>query len=136
MTHAEASGDNAPSRAVSPKNALTWSGKLSGFLPAALRALDMPAILMPSVALGVAHGDKPESIPFLRRGDAASRQIGGPEGIASTFQVSTNSGEPFKSTASRNLFSKEHCRLALLDELEPSGPQVTVVVCSAAMAKA
>lgn len=43
----------------------------------------------------------------LRRADARSAQIGGPDCISTSFQVSTNSGEPFVSIAVRNLLSKD-----------------------------
>lgn len=46
-------------------------------------------------------------LPDLRRADARSAQIGGPDLISTSFQVSTNSGEPFVSIAVRNLLSKD-----------------------------
>jgi hypothetical protein len=50
------------------------------------------------------------------RRDACSAQIGGPDGISQAFQVSAYSGEPFTSSAVRNLLSKDCCRAALGDE--------------------
>ena len=54
-------------------------------------------------------------------------QIGGPDGISCSFQVSTNSGEPFASILARNLFSKHRCRPALGDKAVKSGPEVSLV---------
>lgn len=135
MSQELCSGLNAPAAAVCPKNDLTCPGRLSGFRPASRRRIDRADAFSPSVAFGVAHGDKPQSFPLLRRTDAASRQIGGPEGIGCGFQVSTNSGEPFKSIASRNLLSKDDCRAARADEIEPNGPEVATVRRSAALSE-
>ena len=55
---------------------------------------------------GVGH--KPDAVAPVRCADAASRQIGGPDGIFTGFQVSAHSGEPFVSKFSRNLFSKHN----------------------------
>jgi hypothetical protein len=63
----------------------------------------------------------------MRRARARSAQIGGPAGISTAFQVSANSGEPFVSVLSRNLFSKDRWRLALGDEAVKSGPEVSFV---------
>jgi hypothetical protein len=135
MTQREASGLNAPSFTVSPKNNLTCKGKASGCLPAAIRAFERLLAFAPSDALGVPHGDKPKSVPLLGRSDAASRQIGGPEGKAIAFHVSTNSGEPCRSTAARNLLAKDDCRTALVNEAAPNGPEVSLVVLAAALSE-
>jgi hypothetical protein len=45
-------------------------------------------------------------LPDVRRSDARSAQIGGPDGISHSLQVSAYSGEPFTSIVARNLFSK------------------------------
>ena len=65
--------------------------------------------------------------PSCRRADTRSRQIGGPDGISQTLQVSANSGEPFTSILRRNLLSKDRCRSALGDECVKSGPEVSLV---------
>ncbi len=132
MSQRETSGCNAPSCAVSPKNGRTCPGRLSGCRPASRRRIESALAFSPSDAFGVAQGDKPQPFPLVRRADAASREIGGPHGIACAFQVSANSGEPFKSTATRNLLSKNRCRLALRNEAVPVGPQVALVGCAAA----
>ena len=78
-----------------------------------------------SRVVGVTQPVKP--LADVRRGDARRTQIGGPEGIASAFQVSAYSGEPLSTIRARNLLSKHACRLALLDEPEELGPEVTFV---------
>ena len=133
MSQRETSGCNAPSCAVSPKNGLTCPGRLSGLRPASRRRTESALDFSPSDAFGVAQGDKPQSFPLLRRADAASRNIGGPHGIACSFQVSANSGEPFKPIAASNLFSKHRWRAALRNEAVPDRPQVALVVCAAAL---
>src|SRR5690606_30346224 len=52
--------------------------------------------LLSSFATGVGHPEKP--LPDVRRADARSAQIGGPDGISHCFQVSSYSGEPFTSS--------------------------------------
>jgi hypothetical protein len=78
------------------------------------------------LALGVGHPEQP--LPDVRRPDARSAQIGGPDGISQCFQVSTYNGEPFPSSLARNLLSKDRCRLALSDKSQELGPEVPVVV--------
>jgi hypothetical protein len=63
----------------------------------------------------------------VRRPDARSAQIGGPDGISHSLQVSTYSGEPFTTILARTLFSKDRWRLALGDERVKSGPEVSFV---------
>jgi hypothetical protein len=55
---------------------------------------------------GVGHPE--QSLSDMRRRDARSAQIGARDGIAHSFQVSKYSGEPFKSSASANLLSKQN----------------------------
>jgi hypothetical protein len=78
-----------------------------------------------TLASGVGHPDQP--LPDVRRADARSAQIGGPDGISHCFQVSAYSGEPFTSILRRNLLSKDRCRTALGDEAVKSGPEVSFV---------
>jgi hypothetical protein len=68
----------------------------------------------------------------VRRPDARSAQIGGPDGISQCFQVSAYSGEPLPSSLARNLLSKDDWRQALLNEVTEDGPEVPVVVGAAA----
>lgn len=74
------------------------------------------------------HPIKPLS--DVRRTDPRSAQIGGPNFIAQTFQVSPYSGEPFTSKRARNLFSKRDCRVAESDEVAKEWPEVSGVFCS------
>jgi len=83
-------------------------------------------------ALGVGHEPKPR--PDVRRPDAASRQIGTPDGISKSLQVSANSGEPRPAILSANLLAKDRCRAALGDEAIKSGPEVSFVVGAASLA--
>jgi hypothetical protein len=63
----------------------------------------------------------------VRRTDARSAQIGGPDSISQCFQVSSYSGEPRPSKFARNLLSKDDWRTALADEPQELGPQVPLV---------
>jgi hypothetical protein len=67
----------------------------------------------------------------MGRADASSAQIDGPNGISTPLHVSAYSGEPFKSKRPRNLLSKDRCRSALADEVEPNRPHVPTVKFSA-----
>jgi hypothetical protein len=78
-----------------------------------------------SRVVGVTH--PVQSLANVGSADARSAQIGTPEGISITLQVSTNSGEPLPAILSRNLFSKDRCRAALGDEAVKSGPEVSFV---------
>jgi hypothetical protein len=84
--------------------------------------------------VGVGHPEQPLS--DVRRGDARSAQIGGPDGISQCFQVSAYSGEPLTSKAARNLLSKDDWRSALGDEVAEDGPEVTLVVLAALLSGA
>jgi hypothetical protein len=63
----------------------------------------------------------------VRRADARSAQIGGPDSIGHCFQVSSNSMEPFTSSLACNLLSKDNWRAALTDELGEDGPEMALV---------
>jgi hypothetical protein len=63
----------------------------------------------------------------MRRADARSAQIGGPDRIAQRLQVSTYSIEPNAASLARNLLSKHRCRSALGDESEHVRPEVTFI---------
>jgi hypothetical protein len=75
----------------------------------------------------VAVGHPPKPLPDVRRADARSAQIGGPDGIVQCFQVSSYSGEPCTSKRARNLLSKDDWRAALRDEAVEVGPEVPFV---------
>jgi hypothetical protein len=68
--------------------------------------------------------------------DARSAQIGGPEGISHSFQVSAYSGEPFPAILVRNLLSSDHWRVALGDEAVKSGPEVSLIGMASARSSA
>jgi hypothetical protein len=129
---------------------LACSGRASTACPASLLAIDRPVDFSPSVARAVAHSysapeepladvgradDEPPandlaakhkpSFTFLPR--ARSAQICGPNGIAQSFQVSTNSGEPVAPSRARNLFAKDDWREALGDEPPHFGPEMPLV---------
>jgi hypothetical protein len=74
---------------------------------------------------GVGHPVKP--LPDMRRPNARRCKIGGPDTIATCFQVSSYSGEPCTSSLARNLFSKDDWRAALFDKPSKSGPKVPLV---------
>jgi hypothetical protein len=69
----------------------------------------------------------------VRRADARSAQIGGPDSISHRFQVSAYSGEPSSPSLARNLLSKDNWRTALRDEAVELGPQVALVFISASL---
>ncbi len=72
----------------------------------------------------------------MRRPDARSTQIGGPDCILIAFQVSAYSGEPFVAKRATNLFSKDNCRAALGDEAVKSGPEVSLIGMAFALSRA
>jgi hypothetical protein len=76
-----------------------------------------------------------EALPDVRGADARSAQIGNPDGVTRSFQVSVNSVEPREAILARNLFAKNDWRSALGDELEPIGPEVPIVVEPGAVAR-
>jgi hypothetical protein len=78
-------------------------------------------------SLAVSLRDPPQPLPDVRRPDARSAQIGGPDGISQCFQVRSNSGEPMPPKLARNLLSKDDCRRALGDEASKLGPEVALV---------
>lgn len=92
-----------------------------------------PAALFALSSVGVGHPVQPLS--DVRRTDARSAQIGGPDGISHCLQVSAYSGEPFSASSARNLLSKHDWRAALADEPEELRPQVPFVGFSAPLAR-
>lgn len=87
--------------------------------------------LSASADVGVGH--EPEALADVRRADARSAQIGGPDGIAQCFQFRSNNGEPSPSVSARNLLSKDDCRLAGGDETVELRPEVAFVLDAAAL---
>jgi hypothetical protein len=80
--------------------------------------------LAPSCRVGVGQPDRSEveALSDVRRTDARSAQIGGPDRIAQCFQVNAYSVEPRPASLARNLLSKDDWREALADEPEPLFP--------------
>lgn len=74
------------------------------------------------------NADEEETLTDVRRTDARSAQIGGPDCIAQCFQVNPYSVEPRPAVSARNLLSKDNWRAALTDEAEPLRPEVALVV--------
>lgn len=61
----------------------------------------------------------------MRRPNACRCNISGPNGVTNFFQRSSYSSEPYESIRSRNLLSKNDCRLAVADESVELGPEVS-----------
>jgi hypothetical protein len=61
----------------------------------------------------------------VRTVEARSAQIRRPEGVILSFQVRRYKIDPLESA--RNLLSKDDCRAALFDEIEPDWPKVAVI---------
>jgi hypothetical protein len=81
--------------------------------------------LAASVVVGVGH--PVQALPDVRRPDARSAQIGGPDGISQSFQVVAYTGEPRPAKFARNLFPKDRWRAALAGEGVDDGPQVPLI---------
>lgn len=116
---------------VSTKRACrgSWSIR-SRVEPSGLLALvAIPGESFQSRAAGVSH--EIQARTSVRRADATCRQIGSPDGITQTFQVRSNMGEPLSTRRNHNLFAKEDCRAALLDEPRPDRPEVPAVILAA-----
>lgn len=96
----------------------------SGIRPVMLTPGRYPLPPFPSDALGVGHPDrsKSQSLSDMRRTDARTAGIDRPDGVIRSFHVSLNKLEPSKAVLARNLFAKDDCRAALLDEMEERGP--------------
>jgi hypothetical protein len=73
-------------------------------------------------------------LPDVRRPDARSAQIGGPDAIRQRLQVSSYSSEPSAPIRARNLLANADCRTALGDEPSELRPQVSSVRLSEALA--
>jgi len=80
----------------------------------------------PSGSVGLGH--PVETLADVRRTDARSAQIGGPDSISQRFKISAYSGEPRPSSLARNLLSSDDCRAALRDEAGEGRPEVSLVV--------
>jgi hypothetical protein len=77
---------------------------------------------------GVGHPDEVKPLSNVRRTDARSAQIGGPNCISQCFHFSSYNVEPVPSVSTRNLLSKDDWRAALADEVAEDWPQVPLVV--------
>jgi hypothetical protein len=73
------------------------------------------------------HGGEVDPLPRVRGTDARSWEIVRPDGVARSFQISRNNVEPSEAVRARNLLSNEDRRQSLCDELEPRGPEVSIV---------
>lgn len=86
----------------------------------------------PLGVFGVGHPVEP--LPDVRRPDARSTQIGGPDGISEVFQVSAYRGEPRPSSSAANLLAKREDRSTLRNEAPEFGPEMASVICTATTA--
>ena len=95
--------------------------------PSLLRPGDGPR--SQSAVTGVGQPDRSPVQPLsdVRRADARSAQIGGPDGIAQVLQVSAYSGEPRPAVRACSLLAKHRWRSALRDEALHVGPEVVWV---------
>jgi hypothetical protein len=64
----------------------------------------------------------------MRRADARSAQIAGPDFISQCFQVSSYSREPNAAILACNLLSKDNWRLALFNEISSVRPEMAFIV--------
>jgi hypothetical protein len=89
-----------------------------------------------TVLFGVGHVecDPVEALANVRGADRESRNIDCPPGVASSFQISSNSIEPPVPSLSRNLLSHDDRGSAGGDEAVEVGPEVTGIVNSGAFA--
>ena len=74
------------------------------FNPPSLPLVPAPVLLF---AHSVGHPDEIKSLSNVRRTDARSAQIGGPDGISQCFHFSPYNVEPRPSVSTRNLLSKD-----------------------------
>lgn len=102
MSHEDNSGFNPASGSVCARAYNTACPRLRPQPPRGGRFVRRS---FPSRAHGVGHPIEPLS--DMRRADARSAQIGGPDFIGHSFQVNAYSGEPFTSIAACNLFAKD-----------------------------
>lgn len=79
-----------------------------------------------SSARGVGHPE--QSRPDVRRTDATSWQYRRPAGVTFRFQVSEYSIDPSVSNRSRNLLSKDRCRMTLADNPKPRRPEMSTII--------
>jgi len=76
--------------------------------------------------IGVGH--EVQSLSKVRRTDPRCAGIKCFDGVARSFQVNAYNVEPSESVRARYLFTKDERRAARLDESEPDGPEVSLVV--------
>jgi hypothetical protein len=80
-----------------------------------------------AVGVGLADANPIHSIADVWRADARRRKRDRPEGVTQGFQVSLYKVDPHICAFASNLFSKDDCRAALADEMEPVWPKVPLV---------
>lgn len=110
-------------------NGSRWACVSKRLLPSSA----LPASAELQLALDVRGVPQPrsrpiEALPLLRGADACRTGIDRCDGVARSFQVIEYNVEPSRSVRTRNLFANDNVRLALLNETEESGPEMTVVV--------
>jgi hypothetical protein len=87
---------------------------------------------MPTVGVLQVCSNPIEPLANVRGADRESRNIDRPPGVASCFQISSNSVEPPVPSLSRNLLSHDDRGSAGGDEAVEVGPQVPWIVCTGA----
>ena len=113
--------------------------------PISISSLRSPPRLVcppfPQAVTGVGRSDvfvfeePPESLSDVRRVNGASRDINRPSGIATAFQVRSNSVEPIAPSLSRNLFSHDDRRPSGTDEPMKVRPQMPWIIGSGAFSR-
>lgn len=113
---------------VQPANVAAFSKPICTFDPSArLPVINCASEIMrpPFGQFGVGH--EPQSLSDMRRTEARSRDTGRCDGVTDSFQVSLNKVEPAVADRCFNLFTKDCLRFSLLDEIEPGGPEVSLI---------
>ena len=85
-----------------------------------------PSSVVPLWSRVVGVGHEVNSLADMRAAEARSAEIARPEGVTRSFQVSRYKIEPVERAC--NLFANEDWRAALADEIEPCGPEMSVIV--------
>ncbi len=132
----------APSALGAMSAPLSFQSRVAGVVQPASCAVSASAIapargatlppLSASVCSGVGH--PVQSLSDMRRTDARSADIGRPEGVVRTFQVSVYKVEPSEPVLACNLLAKDNSRSSLADEVEERGPKVPLISKPAAFA--
>lgn len=72
-------------------------------------------------------GREVQSLSDMRGLDARSAQIGRPDGVVRTFQISRNNIQPGEAILACNLLAKDDWRATLADEAGEDGPEMALV---------